>query len=659
MDKILIFGGTSEGRRLVEYFCRLPVEIHVSVATEYGERLLEGQKDNVTVFQGRLNEQQMVRQMKQEGYTLVIDATHPYAQECSRNIKQACSEASVEYCRVARSTESEEKYFESLEEASLYLEKKEGNILVTTGSKELPVFLKNNALFPRVYARILPSAPIIQQCMEEYHMEGSHIFAMQGPFSLEMNVALLKHCNAKFLVTKASGAVGGFFEKLQSARAVGAEPIIIGMTLEDTGFSYKECITYVCKKLDLHVKPQVTLIGIGMGCQTLTEEAKAALQTSDCIIGARRMLEAVSAYGKDTYIATRPEEIITFIEDNPQYQQIGVVLSGDIGFYSGAKKLWERLKSYEVKNISGISSLAYFMARLQMSWEDVRIISIHGVQNNLAGHIQREKKCFALLSNGSDINQLCKELCSRGLKNVTLYVGENLSYSHEKITVGKPEELCNCTFAPLSVLLVINENASCQEVRSIPDREFCRDKVPMTKREIRTVSLSYLGLQERDVFYDIGAGTGSVSVEGALHCPLGEVYAIEKKKEAISLLEKNKEKFGLGNITILEGEAPACLKGLPPADKVFIGGSSGKIEEILQGVLSKNPFAEIVLNVITLESLSSAVTSFAKLGIMEKEITEITLAKSERVGGLHMMKGENPIYVISGRGSGKICTFPE
>ncbi len=169
----------------------------------------------------------------------------------------------------------------------------------------------------------------------------------------------------------------------------------------------------------------------------------------------------------------------------------------------------------------------------------------------------------------------------------------------------------------------------------------------MTKEEIRTVSLSKLGLKKDSVCYDIGAGTGSVAVEMAVRMPEGKVYAIEKKPLAVELLKKNKIKFAADNLEIVEGEAPFAMEGLQPPTHVFIGGSSGKMKEIMELLLEKNPEVRIVINCIALETVSETLHCLKALPVEDTEIVQAAVSRAKKAGNYHMMTGENPITIIS------------
>ena len=285
--------------------------------------------------------------------------------------------------------------------------------------------------------------------------------------------------------------------------------------------------------------------------------------------------------------------------------------------------------SYEVETVPGISSLTYFCARIQATWQDAKLVSAHGRAHNLAGEIQRSVK--TTLDRVLDV---CRELVERGLGEVRLSVGERLSYSDERIVTGTAAELAGETFADLSVLLAENPDPVVRPWNGsgLPDGAFLRGDVPMTKEEVRALALSKLRLEEHHVCGDVGAGTGSVSVECALSCPAGRVYAVEKKDAALALLAENRARFHAVNLEIVAGTAPEALADLPAPDRVFLGGTSGSLEEILQVVFHKNPAARVVCTAVTLETVGEAAKCFARLG--SPDMVQISVTRTPPGGAV-------------------------
>lgn len=183
----------------------------------------------------------------------------------------------------------------------------------------------------------------------------------------------------------------------------------------------------------------------------------------------------------------------------------------------------------------------------------------------------------------------------------------------------------------------------------IPDDLFIRSKVPMTKAEVRAVTIAKARLTDTHVIWDIGAGTGSISVEAALTAVQGTVFAVEKEPMAVELIKKNIERFGTENVKVYAGTAPEVLHGLPEPDRVFIGGSGGNLAEIIYYAYEKMAVGgRLVINAVVLETLSTAVETLKKLGLADLDITQVAVAKAVEVGKLHMLQSLNPVFIISG-----------
>lgn len=246
--KLLIFAGTTEGRLLAQYASeRASIDATVCVATDYGSALLGAQCQGLTLISERLGEDEMLRLMKGGEFDLCIDATHPYATQATENIKRAASKIKLEYLRLLReeSHPQEAVYCKGEAEAARIIDELDGNVLITTGSKNLEAFCGVRDFSERIYARVLPTVEAIQKC-GELKITKSRIIAMQGPFSQELNEAIMRRFDIRQLVTKDSGALGGFMEKINAANACGARIIIIGRPKDETGLFLKEII----KKLE-------------------------------------------------------------------------------------------------------------------------------------------------------------------------------------------------------------------------------------------------------------------------------------------------------------------------------------------------------------------------------------------------------------------------
>ena len=651
MYKLCVFAGTSEGRQLVKWLASFEgLSVTACAATEYGGELLE-EIPGVRVSAKRLDKGQMEDFFRKESFHWVIDATHPYAPIVTENIRAACTAAGTRYLRLLRDGGLPEDCVcvDSTAEAVRWLTNREERVLLTVGSKELAAYKGLPGFSERYYARVLPVTDSIELC-KQAGVPTAHVIAMQGPFTKELNEAILHATGAGILVTKQTGTKGGFWEKVEAARAAGAQLLVIGRPDHVAGLSFQETAAFLCKELGLTAKKQVTVVGIGPGDREhRTLAAEKAIAQADCLIGAKRMLEAVAAPGQTREEQIAPEKIVEAIAAHPECSRFTVVMAGDIGFYSGTKKLLPLLSDCDVTLEPGISSLVTLCAKLGTSYEDVTPVSLHGRDWDIARELRRHKRIFALVGGEKGMENLCRTLVDAGLAEAKVSVGEALGYPQEKITVGTAQALSEQTFHKLSVAL-IEWAGEIVVTQGLPDETFRRGShengtpVPMTKREIRAAALAHLELTADAVCWDIGAGTGSVAIEMALQAYEGQVYAVEKKPEALALLAENTARLHVTNLTAVEGLAPAACENLPAPTHVFIGGSSGQMEALLTLIWEKNPKARIVATAVALETLGELARCAKGYG---GEGVCITAANTRAAGPYTLMQGQNPVYLFT------------
>lgn len=624
------------------------VEVHVCVASDYGASMLDDDPA-LQIHEGRKSYEEMVELMKSYSFCEVIDATHPYAVEVSRNIRNACKQTNHAYLRLRRETKADTSsvYVHSMSEALQYLKQTKGNIFVTTGSKELGRLADLPNFKERVYARVLSTEQVVKQC-GLLGLEGKHLMCMQGPFDTDMNIAMMKHVQASYVLTKESGKTGGFEQKLEAAKRVGATSIVIAKPNEENGYAMDDLLHYLYRRYNLPIIREIAFVSIGVGnSKYLTQEAKEKIENADLLIGAKRMLACVEKQTCPSFTSYKPDEIQAYIHMHPEYEHIAILLSGDIGFYSAAKQYQTLFPYDEIQMIPGISSLVYFCGKLRMSWDDVDIVSMHGRKANVIAHVKEHEKVFVLLGTTFTANDLCNLLHKNGFSHVNIWIGERLSYENENIQSGTPASLQKKMFDPLCVALISHTVSPACNTSGWKDEVFERSNVPMTKSEIRCICLSKLNLPKDAIIYDIGAGSGSVAIEAAAVASAGEVYAIEHKQEAVDLIAQNKQKFQMEHLHIIHGMAPDCLQDLPVPTHAFIGGSNGKMEAIIQALFHKNPRCRIVLSAIAIETMSAFVQMLPRMQIHDLDIIQVQIAKSKALANYHMMTALNPIYIIS------------
>lgn len=670
MKEILIFAGTTEGRELSEYLAAAGIAHTLCVATEYGKIVLK-KHPCVKVHKGRMDREEMESYIKNGNFGAVVDATHPYAEVVTQNIRRAMQDMDIPYLRLKREsnvTSSYEKiqYFKDSVSCARALEKTDGNILLTTGSKELSVFVKFIDKKERLYARVLPGIESLQLCMD-CGIAGRQILALQGPFSTQMNEAMLRQYQIKWLVTKASGNAGGYQEKLDAAQNLDIPVFVIGCPAEQECHTFEE----VCGQLEkicgqvIRRKTgfRITLAGIGMGNpDCLTKEVERAIAEADILLGADRMIAGYQPkIGKMPYYTS--EQIIPYLEKMSK-GTVGrddiktvILFSGDTGFYSGCQKLYDALLravndgrlQADVTVMPGISSVAYLAACMGENYQDAVICSMHGKElPDLAKKIRKGKRLFLLMSGLKDVHKLGKLLLNAGLTECTVTAGYQLSYPEQRIMELRPEECMQLQEDGLYICCIKNPDPERKTLtHGRKDGEFIRDKVPMTKEEVREVSICKLKLYEGAVVYDIGSGTGSVAAEIAGLSDEIKVFAVEYKEEAVSLIAQNKEKFGLDNIEIVSGKAPDGLEELPVPTHAFIGGSSGRMKEILSALYQKNSQMRVVINAISMETICEIKEVLSAFPIQNEDVVQIQASRAKRVGTYHLMQAENPVWICS------------
>lgn len=694
MKKVLVFAGTTEGRELAELLADSNIKCSVCVATDYALELMNDKR--LDVHCGRLTEEEMEVLMRDGKFDVVVDATHPYAQIVSQNVRQAADKESISLIRLRRSTESAEEGFVSFkthEECSAWLSLQTGNILLTTGSKDLGSYAKNETIKNRLFVRVLPGEESIRLCTAN-GITGRQIIAMQGPFSAQMNECILREYSIDWMVTKISGHAGGFEEKIEAAKKAGVGicailPPTENVCQTEISDAEKKSPMYICenvydtaKKLESLLKEdilskrsrKIILSGIGMGnTDGMTREAYHAFEEAEVIFGAERMLENLPGKGiKVPYY--RADDIISYLIEHPQYTKVAAAFSGDSGFYSGAQSMKKALEEANEKGIlksettilPGVSSVSALAARLGVSWNDAVLASIHGRRANVVNLVRKNTKVFLLLSGKNDFEMLVNKFREAGINHVKISAGYRLSYPDEKLFTFYLDEFETKLFdLQEGVYTCLIENEDCEEqilTSGIDDEIFSRTKVPMTKNEVRVLSISRLELTKNAVVYDVGSGTGSVSIECARLSPDIFVFAIEQKEEAANLTKENAVRLGLSDqIVVINKKAPEGFEELPTPTHVFIGGSSGVLSDILSAIQKKLIVKEntkgktdkaskgvrVVINAVSLETIAQITKLIQTYPVKHVQLTQIQASRAHKLGSYNLMQAQNPVLIAS------------
>lgn len=423
-------------------------------------------------------------------------------------------------------------------------------------------------------------------------------------------------------------------------------------------------------------------MGIGPGDPAqISFSSKKCIENASVLIGANRMLEFAKEIlydlsVEDTYeepemiCSYRTDEILEYIL-NTEEDTICVLYSGDIGFSSGAFALSRKLECEDVTCIwhGGMSSVHYLLNCCRIPWEEAYILSGHGRRelgaDQIAFQVLRHRYTVLLPFDEDQVRDIAKILTGMERADIQMTVGNDLSYRSEEIytlTCGEASEsendsVCQNLLSALSVVLFINETPIADPfVPGLPDDSFIRGDVPMTKRAPRCMILSSLRLGPKDILLDVGAGTGSVSVEAALLLKEGRVISIEQNPEGASLIRQNAVKFGACNITCIEGIAPSAIPGDVKYTHVFLGGTDGKMEETIETILkSQSGVIRFVASAITLETLGV----FLRLKEEHPEYMNFELQSMQSgicrpLGNYHRWQEENTIYIASFDAEGEL-----
>lgn len=706
MDQVFLFAGTKEGRRLARRLGAAGIKTAVSVAAEYGTVTLEetGLGDEVRVLHDRMDSEAMEAAIRAAAPKVVVDATHPYALEVSERIRLASEHAGVSYLRLKRKTKDapDKKVFQfaKIQEVIPALQRTTGSILLTTGADSVAAFAEAEGLRERLFARVNPGKESLAAC-EAAGLTARQIIAMQGPFSQEMNRAMIHSYGIRHLVTKQSTGSGGFAEKVFAAQETETAVYIVGAGEED-GIPYAEVLDRLGELFSVDLRDTVTitvsLVGMGPGREEyLTEMARKSIREADVLFGAPRLIEPYQndrkayPYKRGEEILPRLETLLQEARQGDPHVRVAVLLSGDSGFYSGAAGLvfyltnWRRRMllsdmgriEMQIHTVPGISAVAFLASRLQDHWDAAYVGSLRGSDGEawkeVLSHLGYEKRSYLLTSGREDVERLLSWVRSEEEpEKYSMYAGYQLSYPEEMIFAEEGERpgigAEDAKKVPFPDILpeglytvMIRNNApgippekrERQALAGLSNDEFLQEKgVPITREEIRTIALGKLRVKEPGVIYDIGSGSGSFAAELGRILVNSEIYAIEKEPGRAELVRRNIRHLSSEGVTVVEGEAPEVFRDLPAPTHVIIGGSDGNLFLILQELFRKSVHARVVITAVTLETktelaqlLSGAVTT--EYTIEDAEYLEINVSRNRKLGRYQALAAESPVAILS------------
>ena len=427
----------------------------------------------------------------------------------------------------------------------------------------------------------------------------------------------------------------------------------------------------------------IYIVGLGIeGKSSLSQRALKLVEKAHLLVGGRRHLACFPEFkGKKVIIGSRLNDIVKTLNPksairNPK--SVVVLATGDPNFFGIAGFMIKNFGKNAVEIIPNVSTVQEAFARVKENWNDARFLSVHGrgkarsqesgvrskdLIADLTNEIIKYNKVGIFTDSDNTPSKIAKAMIDKGIKNYRAYVCEDLGTDNEKVTEGTLAQIVRKRFSPLNVMILIRSQESgvrSQEKKlrtsnpqlptffGIPNSEFSHSKGMITKEEIRVISLSKLKLKTDSITWDIGAGSGSLSIEAAMLTHNGKVFAIEKDVARIRHIEKNKKKFNAAKLEIIHKNAPDGLKNLPAPDAVFIGGGGKDVAKILDACSKRlKQGGRIIVNAITLETLAAAAGFFKSKG-WNTETISVNIAKTKDVASLHLFNAYNPVFVVVG-----------
>jgi len=420
---------------------------------------------------------------------------------------------------------------------------------------------------------------------------------------------------------------------------------------------------------------------IGIGYKALDNRAREIVLASEIILASKRLSEVFRGYEeyeavKDKIkVINNVDETIAFIKsrlqtisDSPIHPFthspcLVLLASGDPTFFGIGRRAVREFGKEMVEIFPDLSSVQIAFSKIKESWDDAFLMSLHGGPDpekrrrlpyeleDLPYLLQKHNKILILTdkeNNPAVIAKLLHSAISRQPSGLKMYICEKLGYPDEKITEGSPEEIAGMEFAEPNIVIIKSEVRSQKSEVSfgLKENEIAHSRGLITKHEVRAVVIHRLRLPQRGVLWDIGSGSGSVSIEATRLYPELKVFAVEKDEEQIKNIKENRIKFDASNIEIIKGQAPDVLINLPAPDRVFIGGSGGKLKEIID-LIAKMQTVIIVINAATVETLNIAVAELQRSGFLV-DVSQVSVSRMKKVGEGSSFSALNPVFVITG-----------
>ena len=395
---------------------------------------------------------------------------------------------------------------------------------------------------------------------------------------------------------------------------------------------------------------KIYLVGAGIaGWEGFGAKALEVITKAEVLIGHQRHLDIFPDFAGEKQVLGDLSIMLDFLKKTEK--PVVVLGSGDPNFFGVGRFLLRNLPKERIEIFPNVTSVQYAFARIKEPWDDAIFVSVHG--RGLKSAIDRiitAEKVAILTDETNSPAAIARELIARGAEGYDAWLCEDLGMAGEKFTKTDVKGLVDISASSLNILILIKAwepSLTQYPLIGIDDEEFATAKKLITKQEVRAVTLGKLQLQDDLVMWDIGAGSGSVSIEASNLLPNGRIFALEKNPQYLVFIRDNLKKFVARNVMLIESYAPEGFEDLPDPDRVFIGGSGGMLDEIIDAVARRlKPDGRIVLNAVTLDTLTKAVEFLEDHGYTV-EVTCVNIAKTRGLTEYKMFEAQNPVYIIT------------
>jgi len=399
----------------------------------------------------------------------------------------------------------------------------------------------------------------------------------------------------------------------------------------------------------------VTIIGMGMGPKDLTAEHIKIIEKADILIGGQRLLDYFDGCAaQKKAIDKNLEDIIDFIKNNMTSQSIVVFASGDPLFFGIGARLIKTLGAQNVNIYPNISAVAAAFARIKEPWNNVRVVSLHGRNNEglLFKTLENENLVAVFTDPKNNPARLAQRLMEEDFINFKMCVLESIGTPEERFAWYRLDRAAAMAFTEPNLAILKKSAKDLKENRplhlGLPDNYYDHQQGLITKSEIRAITLAKLRLLKDHVLWDLGAGSGSVSIEACLLVPSGKVFALEKNPERIQQIEVNKRRFEVKNLKIIQTVLPEGLEYLPCPDRIFIGGGGRDLVRIINAAVTfLKPNGLVVVNTVLMQNIQTATETLASLGFVTNQV-QVQINRSRPMPWGNRLDAGNPVWIISG-----------